>query len=156
MIPLLVKCFHSSSFRGLVNRADASLSALKISKGTGCFICLVHELLHFMKSQVQCQTKVYWWYYHSGCSICRVMEAVQKSSHTSGCFIRCFWNWSPHHTCCWLNSSLKSDLDLDQGKSLQTQCSDESDDILCSQLLVVKWLTFQLCNDTMLCGVWEC
>ena len=58
-------------------------------------------------------------------SFAKLWKPVQKPCNTSRCTIRCFWGWSPHQACCWPNSSLESNTD--SGRSLQTQCSDESE-----------------------------
>ena len=72
----------------------------KISKGTGCLFTCLNDALQ--GSPVQCQT--------AGADVDTTRTAVftkswkpvLKSCHASRCTIRCFWDWSPHHACCWL------------------------------------------------------
>jgi hypothetical protein len=79
---------------------------------------------------------------------------VQKSSNTSRIHYQILFGLITPLCMVWRNSNLESNLD--SGRSLETQRSDESDNILCFQLLIVEWLTFQLWEDPMLGGIWQC
>ena len=77
---MVLICFLSSvstfsSFGGRVNTSDAPLSALKISKGTGCFICLGNASWKLQSSGIQ------------RCAVVfdKSQKPVKKSSHTSRC-----------------------------------------------------------------------
>ena len=93
LIPLLVKIQETCQYCWCIPQCS------QISKGTGCLFTCLNDALQ--GSPVQCQT--------AGADVDTTRTAVftkswkpvLKSCHASRCTIRCFWDWSPHHACCW-------------------------------------------------------
>ena len=73
----------------------------QISKGTGCLCTCLNNALHGSPVPVQCQTVGADVDTRRTAVFTKSWKPVLKSCHASRCTIRCFWDWSPHHACCW-------------------------------------------------------